>query len=218
MQQPEFVVDKAQLQAVARLDELYTRLVDKPPRGWWQSLFSRRRRQPSIDGLYLWGGVGRGKTLLMDLFYQSLPAEVASERVHFHSFMNQIHHDLKRQKNTADPLQRVAAGIAQRTRVLCLDEFVIIDIADAMIMAGLFKALFAHGVLLVTTSNAAPQDLYRDGLQRARFLGTVCSAPAFCLQSISFVDTARYSISMANRIIACVSCNKPTFTRSRTAP
>jgi cell division protein ZapE len=173
MQQPEFVVDDAQLQAIALLDELYTCLVDKRPRSWWQGLFSQSSRWPSIDGLYLWGGVGRGKTLLMDLFYQSLPAEVASERVHFHSFMNQIHHDLKRQKHTADPLQRVAAGIAQRTRVLCLDEFVIIDIADAMIMAGLLKALLAHGVVLVTTSNAAPQELYRDGLQRARFLPAI---------------------------------------------
>ncbi|MDH3760879.1 MAG: cell division protein ZapE [Gammaproteobacteria bacterium] len=173
MQQPEFVVDKAQLQAIALLDELYTRIVDKRPRSWWQDLFSPRTRWPLINGLYFWGGVGRGKTLLMDLFYQSLPAEVASERTHFHSFMNQIHHELKRHKNTADPLQRVAAGIAQRIRVLCLDEFVIVDIGDAMIMAGLLKALFAHGVLLVTTSNAAPQDLYRDGLQRARFLPAI---------------------------------------------
>ncbi len=173
MQQPEFVTDNAQLQAVALLDDLYSRIVDTRQRGWWQGLFSQPSQWPMVRGVYFWGGVGRGKTLLMDLFYQSLPRHIASERIHFHSFMNRIHHELKHHKSSTNPLQRVAADIAQRLRVLCLDEFVIIDIGDAMIMAGLLEALFADGVVLVTTSNAAPQDLYRDGLQRARFLPAI---------------------------------------------
>ncbi len=173
MQQPEFVADDAQLQAVALLDDLYASILRTRPSNWWQGLFSQRAQRPSVNGVYFWGGVGRGKTLLMDLFYQSLPRHIASERIHFHSFMNRIHHELKQHKKTANPLQHVAAGIAQRLRVLCLDEFVIIDIGDAMIMAGLLKALFDEGVVLVTTSNAAPRDLYRDGLQRARFLPAI---------------------------------------------
>jgi cell division protein ZapE len=173
MQQPGFVADNAQLQAVALLDDLFARIVKTRPRSWWQGLFSQRSQWPMVSGIYFWGGVGRGKTLLMDMFYQSLPEHIVAERIHFHSFMNRIHHDLKRHRNTANPLQLVAADIARQARVLCLDEFVIIDIGDAMIMAGLLEALFAAGVVLVTTSNAAPQDLYRDGLQRARFLPAI---------------------------------------------
>jgi cell division protein ZapE len=109
----------------------------------------------------------------MDLFYQSLPAKIASERTHFHSFMNRIHASLRQHRNIENPLQQVAKDIASQTRVLCLDEFVIIDIGDAMIMAGLLEALFAEGVVLVTTSNAAPARLYHDGLQRARFLPAI---------------------------------------------
>ena len=173
MQQAGFVVDNAQQQAVALLDDLFARIVDARSRNWWQGLFSARNQSPPVSGIYFWGGVGRGKTLLMDLFYQSLPDHVAAERIHFHSFMNRIHLDLKRHSNRANPLQLVAADIAQQARVLCLDEFVIIDIGDAMLMAGLLDALFAADVVLVTTSNAAPQDLYRDGLQRARFLPAI---------------------------------------------
>ncbi len=173
MQQAGFVADNAQQQAVALLDDLFARIVDARPRNWWQGLFSSPGQASPASGIYFWGGVGRGKTLLMDLFYQSLPDHVAAERIHFHSFMNRIHHDLKRHRNRANPLQLVAADIARQARVLCLDEFVIIDIGDAMIMAGLLDALFAADVVLVTTSNAAPQDLYRDGLQRARFLPAI---------------------------------------------
>ena len=173
IQQPGFVADETQQQALLRLDDLYSRVVETRPVGWWQSLFSRRDQWPPVEGLYFWGGVGRGKTLLMDLFYQSLPDHIPRQRTHFHSFMNRIHQDLKQHPNSADPLSLVAADLARQVRVLCLDEFVIIDIGDAMIMAGLLRALFAQGVVLVTTSNAAPQDLYRDGLQRARFLPAI---------------------------------------------
>ena len=173
LKQPEFVADPAQQESVLRLERLYVELLESRPHGWWRRVFGRGGRWPGLRGIYFWGGVGRGKTMLMDLFHQSLPAEVASERDHFHGFMNRVHQALPLQPGVADPLRRVARDIARETRVLCLDEFVIIDIGDAMIMAGLLDALFAEGVVLVTTSNAAPQDLYRDGLQRARFLPAI---------------------------------------------
>jgi cell division protein ZapE len=173
MAQPGFVVDSAQQHSVALLDDLFDRLVNAQRANWWRGLFSRQGRWPKVTGLYIWGGVGRGKTMLMDMFYQSLPTQIASERTHFHSFMNQIHAALKQHRNIGNPLRQVARDIASRTQVLCLDEFVIIDIGDAMIMVGLLEALFAEGVVLVTTSNAAPDRLYHDGLQRARFLPAI---------------------------------------------
>jgi cell division protein ZapE len=169
MEQAGFVIDPAQQCSVVLLDGLYQRVVEARPTSWWRGLLSRHDKWSKIKGLYFWGGVGRGKTLLMDIFYQSLPAEVPSERTHFHSFMNRVHASLQQHGNIENPLQQVARDIAAKTRVLCLDEFVIIDIGDAMIMAGLLEALFAERVVLVTTSNAAPGNLYHDGLQRARF-------------------------------------------------
>ena len=173
LQQPEFTADPAQRDAIARLDELFQAIVDTRPSGLLQRLFSSDSKWPAQTGIYFWGGVGRGKTLLMDLFYQALTDHVARERIHFHSFMNRVHQALKQHRNLADPLKLVARDIAKKTRVLCLDEFVIIDIGDAMIMAGLLESLFADGVVLVTTSNVTPQELYRDGLQRARFLPAI---------------------------------------------
>jgi cell division protein ZapE len=173
MDQPGFVVDSAQQQSVVLLDDLFERLLSVQPRNWWHALFSAQGKWPKITGLYFWGGVGRGKTMIMDLFYQSLPTQIASERTHFHSFMNRIHASLQQHTNIENPLQQVARDIASRTQVLCLDEFVIIDIGDAMIMAGLLETLFAEGVVLVTTSNAAPTRLYHDGLQRTRFLPAI---------------------------------------------
>lgn len=111
--------------------------------------------------------------MLMDLFYQSLPESIRGQRSHFHGFMNQVHDALKQLKGEENPLSRVATQIAEDTDVLCLDEFVIIDIGDAMIMAGLLETLFEKGVTLVTTSNAEPARLYHDGLQRARFLPAI---------------------------------------------
>ena len=173
MRQPGFVADAAQRRTVARLDDLFERVADAPAPAWWQRLAPGRSRPPATRGLYLWGGVGRGKTLLMDLFYHALGDEVTRRRAHFHGFMNRVHAELKRLGETRHPLRQVARDLAARTRVLCLDEFVIIDIGDAMLMAGLLETLFAEGVVLVTTSNVAPQDLYRDGLQRARFLPAI---------------------------------------------
>ena len=173
MRQPGFVADAAQRRTVGLLDELHARLSDLPEPSWWQRLVPGRARPAAIRGLYLWGGVGRGKTLLMDLFYQALGDELPRQRAHFHGFMNRVHAQLKRLTDTRHPLRQVARDFAAETRVLCLDEFVIIDIGDAMIMAGLLETLFAEGVVLVTTSNVAPADLYKDGLQRARFLPAI---------------------------------------------
>ncbi|MCP4876920.1 MAG: cell division protein ZapE [Gammaproteobacteria bacterium] len=180
MDQPGFVVDSAQQHSIALLDHLFARIVHAEPANWWRSLLSDERRWPKITGLYFWGGVGRGKTFLMDIFYQSLPKHIKSERTHFHSFMNRIQVSLQQQLDIENPLQRVAQDIAAETQVLCLDEFVIIDIGDAMIMAGLLEALFHQGVVLVTTSNTAPKNLYHDGLQRARFLPAIDQIGRHC--------------------------------------
>ena len=170
--------DAGQQDAAERLDELRTRL-------WEQSqsvghkLRSKLRRlsaQPveaPVRGLYLWGGVGRGKTMLMDLFYDTLPATLGGERTHFYRFMRQVHAGMRKIKKRTDPLDAVAEQLAARVRVLCLDEFFVSDIADAMILAGLFEGSFRRGVSLVATSNIAPQDLYQDGLQRQRFLPAI---------------------------------------------
>jgi len=169
--------DSSQEQAAARLDELRAKLLVRS-----RSLSYRLRAHlpwlpvlpetPPIDGLYLWGGVGRGKTLLMDLFYESLPPRIA-ERTHFYRFMRQVQMRLREVKNHSDPLEIVAQRLAARVSVICLDEFFVSDIGDAMILAGLFAGLFRHGVSLVTTSNIAPRELYKEGLQRQRFLPAI---------------------------------------------
>jgi len=132
----------------------------------------RQRNSAPVRGLYLWGGVGRGKTWLMDLFFEALPGE-EKQRVHFHRFMQRVHHELRDLGRVRDPLPKITANWAAKCRVLCLDEFFVADIADAMLLAGLLENLFAHGVTLVTTSNTEPDQLYRDGLQRARFLPAI---------------------------------------------
>lgn len=125
-----------------------------------------------VPGLYIWGGVGRGKTFLMDLFFETLAIE-AKRRVHFHRLMREVHARMTALDDIEDPLDRVAADIASNTRVLCLDEFFVSDIGDAMILSRLLDGFFRRGVTLVTTSNTQPDDLYKDGLQRQQFLPTV---------------------------------------------
>ena len=138
----------------------------------WLRVIRGRPAPPPIRGLYLWGGVGRGKTWLMDLFYQSLPFPERRRR-HFHRFMHDVHANLRELQQRPEPLEVVASQIAASTRVLCFDELFVSDIADAMILGGLFAALFKRGVTLVATSNVAPTDLYAGGLQRQRFLPTI---------------------------------------------
>ena len=166
----EILPDAEQRRLVLAFEQLWTDLQAGPPRP--PLLKFGRRLTPGVTGLYIWGGVGRGKTWLMDLFYDSLPLE-QKQRTHFHRFMQRIHADLNRLGDQRNPLALIAEEWAKDCRVLCLDEFFVSDIADAMLLAGLLKALFHHGVTLVTTSNLAPQDLYRDGLQRAKFLPAI---------------------------------------------
>ena len=131
-----------------------------------------------MQGLYLWGGVGRGKTYLMDRFYESLPF-TRKHRTHFHRFMQSVHTARRQYRDKADPLRLIARDWG-RTRVLCFDEFYVADVADAMILARLTTALFAQGVTLVATSNCAPDELYTDGLQRARFLPAIDRIKRHC--------------------------------------
>jgi cell division protein ZapE len=164
--------DPAQRRIVALLDDLRTRLLAPAPRSLLKGLLSRGPRRELQRGLYIWGGVGRGKTWLMDLFFHSLPFK-DKQRSHFHRFMQFVHDELRKHKEQADPLELVAEKVARRTRVLCFDELFVADIADAMLLANLFRGLFDRGVTLVATSNVAPDDLYREGLQRARFVPAI---------------------------------------------
>jgi cell division protein ZapE len=182
--------DAAQLRAVARLDALLERLQAAAAKAsaatpWWQlpftSLgFGAASRSAATPGLYLYGGVGRGKTFLMDLFHAALPP-VQARRVHFNRFMQEVHARLRALGEIADPLQQVAADLAREARVLCFDELHVNDIADAMLLGGLFDALVNAGTTLVFTSNVPPTGLYRDGLQRARFLPAIALLERHCL-------------------------------------
>lgn len=162
--------DPAQHAALDEFDRLYAALTTSGGGNFWQRLGLARR--DAIPGLYLHGEVGRGKTMLMDLLVESL-SETMVLRSHFHHFMQDVHESLRGMPRQQDPLDRIAAAMARRARVLCLDEFQVIDIGDAMLLAGLLRALLRERVSLVATSNTAPADLYRDGLQRARFLPAI---------------------------------------------
>lgn len=161
--------DPHQRRALASFDRLLVELGRPQPSGWQRLL---RRTGAPVRGLYLWGGVGRGKTWLMDLFHDNLEG-VAKTRLHFHRFMQLVHAELTAIKGKANPLQIVAARMRREWQVLCLDEFHVVDIGDAVILAGLLRSLFEQGIVLVTTSNVAPDGLYRDGIQRASFLPAI---------------------------------------------
>jgi cell division protein ZapE len=166
-----YVPDAAQLQAVERLQQLYEE---------WTAYKARRstrlRRlvvRPSLPrGVYLWGAVGRGKSFLMDSFYQCLPLE-RKTRVHFHDFMRGVHRELEELKGQEDPLRALAGRIARRYRLICFDEFHVNDIADAMILARLLARTMDLGVVFCMTSNYPPEELYRDGLKREHFLAAI---------------------------------------------
>ena len=165
-----FQRDPGQVEAVAALDAVHRRLVRERTRTWRR--FLRRRHPRAPTGLYLWGGVGRGKTYLMDLFFECLPFE-EKLRMHFHRFMRRVHGELKALPRVANPLTHVAERMAREGRVLCFDEFFVSDIGDAMILGELLGALFDRGVTVVATSNVEPARLYEHGLQRRRFLPAI---------------------------------------------
>lgn len=166
LKSPGFHHDPAQEAAMEALEDLYRRLTAPPKRGRLQRLFGVPAAP--VQGLYLWGGVGRGKTYLMDTFFEALPFD-EKLRLHFHRFMQLIHQRMHAIGGTEDPLEHIAAQFAQQTRVLCLDEMHINDIGDAAILHKLLQGLFARGVTLVTTSNRIPAELGADPILRQGF-------------------------------------------------
>ncbi|MCO7253783.1 cell division protein ZapE [Dickeya oryzae] len=175
--------DEVQHQTVVRLNAIHQTLTEQV---WiqpenrtpgliskWRSWLGQKEKTPTpVQGLYMWGGVGRGKTWLMDLFFHSLPSE-RKLRLHFHRFMLRVHEELNQLQGQENPLEKVADGFKAQTDILCFDEFFVSDITDAMLLAELLRALFSRGIALVATSNIPPDELYRNGLQRARFLPAI---------------------------------------------
>ncbi|MDU7467459.1 MAG: cell division protein ZapE [Serratia marcescens] len=186
----EYQADEVQRRAVTQLDRIYQALLQKPaasaPAGGLRGKLSRllgkggeTAPQRPVQGLYMLVGVGRGKTWLMDMFFHSLPGD-RKMRLHFHRFMLRVHEELTELQGRENPLDIVADGFKAETDVLCFDEFFVSDITDAMLLATLLQALFARGITLVATSNIPPDDLYRNGLQRARFLPAIDLINEFC--------------------------------------
>ncbi|CAI1082090.1 AFG1 family ATPase [Serratia proteamaculans] len=186
----EYQADEVQMKAVTQLDHIYqalqqTPVVSAPAVGLrgklnrWLGKSNETTQQRPAQGLYMWGGVGRGKTWLMDMFFQSLPGD-RKLRLHFHRFMLRVHEELTELQGQENPLEIIADGFKAQTDVLCFDEFFVSDITDAMLLATLLQALFARGITLVATSNIPPNDLYRNGLQRARFLPAIDLINEFC--------------------------------------
>ncbi len=186
LQKPSFYPDPSQAIAIKHLQRLYDDLHNekKPNKkeNWISKIFTRAnnsKQDSAVQGLYFYGGVGRGKTYLMDLFYHSLKTE-RKQRLHFHYFMLQVHKELKVWQGQKNPLQMLAKKFAKQTDILCFDEFYVDDITDAMILSGVMQELFKEGVVLVATSNIHPTDLYKNGLQRARFLPAITLIEEHC--------------------------------------
>jgi cell division protein ZapE len=173
--------DPAQHATLRELDRIHAALLDPPRRGLFDGLLGRKPQPP--QGLYLWGGVGRGKTFLIDLFFDALgegEAAPGKRRTHFHRFMREVHAQLRTHAGESDPLATIAREWGRQLRVLVLDEFFVNDIGDAMLLGRLLERLFAEGVVLVTTSNTEPRNLYKDGLQRASFVPAIAQIEHHC--------------------------------------
>lgn len=171
LKRPDFFHDAAQENAVRHLQRLYDDLTAKPSGSGLLGKLLGKRKEP-IKGIYFWGGVGRGKTYLVDTFFDALPFE-EKRRTHFHRFMKRVHEELKTLKGEKNPLSIIGKRFADEARVICFDEFFVSDITDAMILATLLEEMFKNGMTLVATSNIVPDGLYKDGLQRSRFLPAI---------------------------------------------
>lgn len=175
-QKQAFQPNEPQLQLAIQLDALAKNLTQFQSRSTWDKALNLVRfgaaDRHSINGLYIWGGVGRGKTLLMDLYFEWLPIEQKS-RLHFHHFMRMVHEKLHELEGQANPLSHIAKSFRESNLLLCFDEFFVADIGDAMILAELLEGLFHEGVVLIATSNIPPTNLYENGLQRRRFLPAI---------------------------------------------
>lgn len=165
-----FIEDKVQEKAVILLDQIWYDLVEQNKQK--KSFFSFLKKKEIPKGIYMWGGVGRGKTWLMDTFFDSLPIE-EKMRMHFHHFMQYVHKELNRLSGQKNPLDEVAKIILSKTTVICFDEFFVTNVTDAMILSDLFQKLFTQGITLIATSNIEPKGLYKDGIHRDRFLPTI---------------------------------------------
>lgn len=166
----DFSQDDVQRQAMTYLDDLHHKIVELETAS--KGFFSFFKKPSTPKGLYMWGGVGRGKTWMMDMFYDSLPID-NKMRMHFHHFMKYVQGELHKLQGQSDPLQKVADIIRDKARVICFDEFFVSNVADAMILGDLFSMLFEKGVILVATSNIAPDGLYKNGIHRDRFLPAI---------------------------------------------
>jgi len=169
LQKNLFQQDQQQVDILKSFDALFSALISK--KSFFSEVLRSTRDVPPL-GIYLWGGVGIGKTFLMDCFYNALTT-VKKRRIHFHHFMQEVHAELQRHSGSINPLSLVAKVIRANAQVLCLDEFFVSDIVDAMILAGLLKALFEEGICFVTTSNIPPDQLYKNGLRRDNFLPAI---------------------------------------------
>src|SRR5690625_2355793 len=171
LQEKGYQSDQAQEKAIVSLQRLADEITEfDSAKGSWVKRWFNKSAAPK--GIYLWGGVGRGKSFLMDLFYRSIPIE-KKNRLHFHEFMRGVHHALKGLQNQPNPLDTVAKDLSERYHLICFDEFHVSDIADAMILYNLLDALFKHEVCFIMTSNYAPDALYPDGLHRERILPAI---------------------------------------------
>ena len=166
----QFLPDQEQAQAVHELDRVWQELIQRFKAS--KKAFRRFRRQTAPKGVYMWGGVGRGKTWLMDQFYESVPFR-RKTRMHFHHFMQYVHRELNKLSGQRNPLELVADQIYKEAVVICFDEFFVSNVTDAMILSDLFQKLFTRGITLVATSNIAPDGLYKNGIHRDRFIPTI---------------------------------------------